>query len=997
MNALARSEAKSSETLLSLASFKGVHQGDNIVVCGCGESVNALQDPTQFITIGVNDIGRRFHPDYLVVVNPRNQFKPDRFRYVETSQARYLFTQYDDLSAPHPQVVRIQLGKYGGTDFGNPDVLHFTQNSPYVALCLAIHMGARRIGLIGVDFTENHFFAKTGRHPLAARLEQIDREYSNLAQACRSMGIEVFNLSPVSRLTAFPRAGIAEFLALPKGAPSAPVAPIISPKERRVFVVNYRFLSCGDVFADGLRHAAAELGHSYQEALWDDPQLPAKVDRFGPEVIFVVHGRRFVQKWNDRFRAYNTAVWLVDEPYEVDDTARWSRNFTTVFVNDPNTIHHHHNAHYLPVCHDPRVHQGDGRERIYKVGFIGGFNATRERYLLKLADAGLLGYVVGGPWKAPALRKLCLAQNIPPQRTAELYRQTEIVLNVFREVHHYNSQGIPAFSMNPRIYEALACGAAVVSERRAEVGAVFPELPQFDSLNDLVATATDLLADRQRLASVRAQCQSRVAQHTYSNRLAQVLRVTLADRAEAAALKASAPAPTISAAPASNQARPRPPQALEPLPFRVLPRRNLIYHVWPVRGSMWKWNLDEIKRRIDLFNGRRIVGIVYDDRSENPDAVQEYLDGHGCEFVVAPNDERGEALTFPAMLERVASKDPDELTFYAHAKGVKYGPTVAAPVRRWAEVQYRVTLDDWLAVREQMQRFAMTGIFKLRGRFRTHRLVGDWHYSGTFFWMRHAHVFSRRYQDVPAFYAGVEAWPGLMFHESETGCLFMDKLNQLPYQEQFWRKTANPAFRLWESKVRQVPVPTDLAHPLPIDGYSRPRTEQKPEELSWWIRLLLEHQATRLLTIGSMGGGTEWHVARVFHEQGRKIAITAIDSCHRQDARESIQDARNRFGQALEIIVGDSSSAEVRGQLADSYDAVFIDGDHTYRACRGDFLLAKSLGARLVGLHDIVDSDWHAHNRCCVSRLWTELVQEYETEEMKSSEWGGIGVVKLRP
>ena len=36
-----------------------------------------------------------------------------------------------------------------------------------------------------------------------------------------------------------------------------------------------------------------------------------------------------------------------------------------------------------------------------------------------------------------------------------------------------------------------------------------------------------------------------------------------------------------------------------------------------------------------------------------------------------------------------------DLTFYAHAKGVKYEPQFPPAVRRWAEVQYAVTLDDW--------------------------------------------------------------------------------------------------------------------------------------------------------------------------------------------------------------------------------------------------------------------------------------------------------------
>ena len=106
----------------------------------------------------------------------------------------------------------IAFGVYGGVDFSNPNVLHYTRNSPYVAVCLAIHMGAARIGLIGVDLTNDHFFGATGVHPLAGSLNQIDAEYARLRDACAARGVEVVNLSPISRLTSLPRASLDTFL-----------------------------------------------------------------------------------------------------------------------------------------------------------------------------------------------------------------------------------------------------------------------------------------------------------------------------------------------------------------------------------------------------------------------------------------------------------------------------------------------------------------------------------------------------------------------------------------------------------------------------------------------------------------------------------------------------------------------------------------------------------------------------------------------------------------
>ncbi len=958
----------------SLAAFKGMHAGESLIVCGCGPSLLELETPERFVTIGVNDVGRLFDPTYLVVVNPPRQFTAGRFRHVAQTKARALFTQLD-LGQVNAPVVRVQLGRNGGTDTSG-DVLHYTQNSPYVAVCLAAYMGATRIGLIGVDFTENHFFARTGRHPLSGRLAQIDREYGALAEALRGRGVELLNLSAVSRLESLPRGRLEDFTArqVPRAAMPAPGVATT----QRVFVVNYRFLSCGDVFTDGLRHAASALNAAHAEAYWDDPRLPEKVAAFGPDLLLVVHGRRFVQKWGpQRFKGIaRTAVWLTDEPYEVDDTAAWSGDFDLVFSNDPNTLDRHLHAHYLPVCFDPAVHQAPAdAARPHKLGFIGGYNATRERFLLRLADAGLLSYVVGGPWRSPVLRRLCLAANVPASRCAELYRQTEIVVNVFRETHHFNARHVAAHSMNPRIYEALACGAMVVSERRAEVGEVFPELPQFETAQELVAIVETLLEDQEKTGALRQRCVERLAGHSYQDRLTRVLSIASTQEVSAPPLPIQRPV----AVPAPT------PAATPPLPSAT--RRNLLFHIWPVRGSTWRWNVEELKHRIDLFNGRRIIGIVCDERSEPAESVQVALAGHGCEFIVAPNDARGEVATFEQMLQRVASMDADELTFYAHAKGVKYEPQFPPAVRRWAEVQYAVTLDDWRGLREQLQRFAMTGIFRKHGRFRNHQNVGDWHYSGTFFWLRHAQVFQRPWADVPQFYGGVEAWPGVQFRSHETGCMLLDNLSELPYQERFWTLRGNPAFSQWRSQLKQVPVPADLAKPLPFEGHTVPRLEHKPAEFEWWLEHLLQADVASLLLIGAGWGGEEWHIARRFREAGRKIAITTLcTAADRAERLAAVDEAARAFGQTFH-------TQSQRTKLAPRYDAVFIDGQHGYRECCADFELALSLSPRLIGLHDIVDSDWHAQNHCCVSRLWAELKQSHRTEERASADWAGIGLV----
>ena len=964
---------------LRLQDFADRHRGRDIVVCGCGTSARALPAQQGLLTIGVNDIGRLVTPDYLVVVNPPRQFRGDRFDHVRQSHAQALFTQLE-LGPVAPPVVRFALGSYGGTAPGG-DVLHYTQNSPYVAVCLAAHMGARRIGLIGVDFADDHFFAATGRHVLAARLPLIDREYGVLAQALAARGVELLNLSAVSRLQSLPRGALAEFAGAPRLHAVPAALPHAEPRRQRVFVVNYSFLTCGDVFADGLRHAAQSLGVEHAEAAWDDARLPAQVAAFQPDLLLVVHGRRFVQRWGRSFARWRSAVWLVDEPYEVDDTAAWSGHFDRVFVNDKATLGRHPAASYLPMCVDPVHHHDPGAARPHTVGFIGGASPTRERFLLPLAEAGLLSYVVGGPWRHPLLQSRVLAAHLPHAAAARLYQQTQIVLNVFRDRHHYNRAATPATAMNPRIYEALACGAMVVSEQRSEVGEVFPALPQFSTPNGLLAVVQGLMARPAEMQRLRQDSHARLAGHAYADRLRQALGEAVPRSPAAATPVAATPVaatPLVAVAPAAV-----------PAP----PRRHLLYHLWPVRGSTWRWNLSQLLQRVDLFNGRRLMAIAIDERTDSAATVQAMLAGHGFEYITVPNTPQGESDTFPRLLAMVAGESPDDACFYAHAKGVKYEPVFPPAVRRWAEVLYAATLDHWPTVREQLGRFAMTGALRRLGRFANHRNAGDWHYSGTFFWFRHGAVFGAHPRDavreVPPFYGGVEAWPGVMFGRHETGCLLLDHLRELPYHERFWAQRGNPAFTQWRQSLRPLPVPPGLARPPAFEGHGEFRLEQQPQEWAWWLGLLLQHEVRSLVMIGGGHGGEEWHLARCFRQAGLELAITTWCAQPRPELLRAVADARGRFGQALQV-VADAAALPPR------CDAVFIDGEHGFCACSADVARALALQPRLLALHDIVDSDWHAQSGCAVSRVWAGLQAAYRTESCcVGTEWGGIGVLQI--
>ena len=189
--------------------FKNKHINEKIIVCGCGTSLNTFSNPEQFITIGVNDVERytyekdgiikHFIPNYLVILNDEASFKPGRWEWIKNTNSQIIFTHLPKIKLDEEKKVIIKLGKYGGFDLEKESV-DYTTNSTYVACIIAAYMGASKIGLIGCDFTENHFFGETGEHMLSKRLNLINQEFSNLNKSLKQKQIEFVNLSESSKV-----------------------------------------------------------------------------------------------------------------------------------------------------------------------------------------------------------------------------------------------------------------------------------------------------------------------------------------------------------------------------------------------------------------------------------------------------------------------------------------------------------------------------------------------------------------------------------------------------------------------------------------------------------------------------------------------------------------------------------------------------------------------------------------------------------------------------
>lgn len=183
--------------------FKEIHQGERVIVLGCGPSAKEIQGKqVDLVSIGVNDIAKYFRPDYLVVVNEQRSFN-GRWPNVKDNGAKAVFTHLPYKRLPLENTVKINLGRKNGTISVETGV-DYSVDSPYMAILIASFMGAREIGLIGVDFTDPN-------HNLHKRYGDIVKQYNVLYRDLNKRGIKLVNLSTDSILT-IPKVDLNNFL-----------------------------------------------------------------------------------------------------------------------------------------------------------------------------------------------------------------------------------------------------------------------------------------------------------------------------------------------------------------------------------------------------------------------------------------------------------------------------------------------------------------------------------------------------------------------------------------------------------------------------------------------------------------------------------------------------------------------------------------------------------------------------------------------------------------
>jgi spore maturation protein CgeB len=184
------------------------------------------------------------------------------------------------------------------------------------------------------------------------------------------------------------------------------------------------------------------------------------------------------------------------------------------------------NTHLLGCSADTERYRPTGAPRRYALGYLGTYDESRQPALETLLIAAARRrpderFIVAGPQYPQSIRwpeNVERVDHLPPDRHAEFYSSLDYAINVTR------AQMVDAgFSPSVRIFEAAACGTAVITDRWAGLDAFFTpgeDILVADDTDDVLSFLDRRGALRQPVAEAgRARV---VAEHSAAVRAGQL-------------------------------------------------------------------------------------------------------------------------------------------------------------------------------------------------------------------------------------------------------------------------------------------------------------------------------------------------------------------------------------------------------------------------------------------------------------------------------------------
>jgi len=258
-----------------------------------------------------------------------------------------------------------------------------------------------------------------------------------------------------------------------------------------------------------------------------------------PDILIVTGGHRITSRTVKTLKdeGFVTVLWTIDQPLNFQPILEVRPIYNHIFCQGTEAVEllNHagiKGAHWLPVACDPFHHRPvelspEEKEHYGNdIVFVGSYYPNRAELFERLTDFDL--GVWGPGWEKlhsdSPLRRFLRGGQLKPEVWLKIYSASKIVLAI-----HYQDpeKRFPVYQASPRIFEALACGAFVISDNQRDVFSLFKEgehLARFIDSDDLIEKIKYYLDHPiQRQEMAQRGRQHVLGKHTYVQRIKELL------------------------------------------------------------------------------------------------------------------------------------------------------------------------------------------------------------------------------------------------------------------------------------------------------------------------------------------------------------------------------------------------------------------------------------------------------------------------------------------
>jgi len=272
-------------------------------------------------------------------------------------------------------------------------------------------------------------------------------------------------------------------------------------------------------FALAMKRAFERKGHSVRIDILPDWETPKG---FGDDVAIVLRG---LNRYKPKPYHINI-MWNISHPDKISLSEY--EQFDYVFVASLRYAEELKQKLKVPVapllqCTDPELFYPDlsGTEKVGEILFVGNSRKVYRPIVRHAIETGLAVDVYGTNWEPFLSPDYLKGEHIPNEVLRRYYTRCGVLLN-----DHWETMQKKGFISN-RLFDAAACGAAIVSDKISGLEEVFDDvIITYSSPKELPAIVQTCLARHSDTVQKRRKLSQNIRQHhTFEKRVGEMLTV----------------------------------------------------------------------------------------------------------------------------------------------------------------------------------------------------------------------------------------------------------------------------------------------------------------------------------------------------------------------------------------------------------------------------------------------------------------------------------------